>query len=165
MEKAHGVIWREVWFRKIGEDGISSLANRMTQQIFVGHHDRTGTVLRITKNGVVRGNGWTKQTQSDAWESTNWEGLSGTPWQIMAPELKLMKKVKADQEGAGPPLPRNVVERTPEVEPRRLYMFCPLKLGLTDTHWRLCRMCCACIAWKSDKTTKCRMPRTNQKYH
>ena len=35
----------------------------------------------------------------------------------VAPELKLTKKVTADKEGAGPPLPRIVVERAPEVEP------------------------------------------------
>ena len=33
--------------------GVSSFANRMTQGIFVDHHDRTGPVLCITKNGVV----------------------------------------------------------------------------------------------------------------
>ena len=33
--------------------GVSSFASRMTQGIFVGHHDRTGPVLCITKNGVV----------------------------------------------------------------------------------------------------------------
>ena len=55
----------EVWFHKIGEDGVSSFASRMTQGIFVGHHDRTGAVLRITKNGVVRGRSWTRQTLSD----------------------------------------------------------------------------------------------------
>ena len=27
----------KVWFRKIGEDGVSSFASRMTQGIFVGH--------------------------------------------------------------------------------------------------------------------------------
>ena len=31
----------KVWFRKIGEDGVSSFASRMTLGIFVGHHDRT----------------------------------------------------------------------------------------------------------------------------
>ena len=61
----------------------------MTQGICVGHHDRTGAVLCITKNGVVRGKNWTRQTLSDAWESTNWEGLCDTPWQMVAPELKL----------------------------------------------------------------------------
>ena len=112
----------KVWFRKIGEDGVSSLASRMIQGIFVGHHDRTGAVLCITKNGVVRGKSWTRQTLSDAWESTNWEGLCGIPWQMVAPDLKLTKNVTADKEGAGPPLPRIVVERAPEVEPRRFFV-------------------------------------------
>ena len=61
----------KVWFRNIGEDGVSSFTSRMIQGIFVGHHDQTGAVLRITKNGVVRGKSWTRQTLSDAWESTN----------------------------------------------------------------------------------------------
>ena len=112
----------KVWFRKIGEDGVSSFASRMTQGIFVGHNDRTGAVLSIVKNGGVRGTSWTRQTLSDAWESTNWDGLCGTPWQMVAPELKLTKKVTADKEGVGPPLPRIVVERAPESEPRRLYV-------------------------------------------
>ena len=37
-------------------------------------------------------------------------------------ELKLTKKVTVGKEGAGPPLPRIVVERAPEVEPRRFYV-------------------------------------------
>ena len=65
----------KVWFRKIGEDTVSSFASRMAQGIFFGHRDRTGAVVSITKNGVVRGKSWTRQTLSDAWESTNWEGL------------------------------------------------------------------------------------------
>ena len=63
-----------------------------------------------------------RKTLNDAWESTNWEGLCGTPWQMVAPELKLPKKVTAVKEGAGPPLPRIVVERAPEVQPRIFYV-------------------------------------------
>ena len=70
----------------------------------------------------VRGKSWTRQTLSNVLESTNWEGLCGTPWQLVAPELKLAKNVSADKEGAGPPLPRIVVERAPEVEPRKLHV-------------------------------------------
>ena len=33
------------------------------------------------------------ETLSDTWESTNWEGLCGTPWQVVALELELTKKV------------------------------------------------------------------------
>ena len=65
---------------------------------------------------------YTRQTLSDAWESTNWDGLCGTPWQMMASELRLTKNVNADKEGAGPPLPRIVVERAPEADPRRFYV-------------------------------------------
>ena len=79
----------------------------MTQGIFVGHHDRAEAVLCTTKNGVVRGKSWTRQTRSDAWESTNWEGLCGTPWQMVAPELKLTKNVTADKDGAEPPIAKD----------------------------------------------------------
>ena len=101
----------KVLFRKIREDGVSSLASRMTQRIFVGHHGRTGAILCAAQNGVVRGKSWTRQTLSDAWESTNWEVLCGAPWQMVAPELKLTNKVTADKERAGPPMPRIVVGR------------------------------------------------------
>ena len=152
MEKANGAIWR-VWFRNIGEDCVCSFAGRMTRVILAGHHDRTGAVLCITKDGVVRGKSWTRQTLSDAWESTNWEGLCGTPWQMVAPELKWTKKVTADKEGAGdPPLPRIVVERAPEVEPRRFYV---LSADI-EAHGQTggCPGCTALVSHeKSDKAT------------
>ena len=44
------------------------------------------------------------------------------PWLMVAPELKLTKKVTTDKEGAGPSLPRIVFETAPEVEPRRFYV-------------------------------------------
>ena len=131
----------KVWFRKIGKDGVSSFASRMTQGIFVGYLDRTGAVLCITKNGVVRGKSWTRQTLSDAWEC-------GTPWQMVASELKSTKKVTADKEGAGPPLPRIVFERAPEVESRRFYVLSADIEAHGHTE-ELSRMRSACIAWKS----------------
>ena len=87
-------VGEKVWFRKNWRRRCQLVlfASRMTQGIFVGHHDRTGAVLCIIKNGVVRGKSLTRQTLSGAWESTNWEGLCGTPWQMVAPELKLTKE-------------------------------------------------------------------------
>ena len=85
----------------------------MTQGIFVGHHDRTRAVLCITKNAVPRRTSSTKQPNCD--------GLCGTPWQMVAPELKLTKQVTSDK-GAETPLPRIAVGRIPEVEPRRFYV-------------------------------------------
>ena len=69
--------WRN-WEMELGfvnlEKMVSVLiASRMTRGIFVGHRDRTGAVLFMTKNEVVRGTCWTRQTLSDAWESKNIE--------------------------------------------------------------------------------------------
>ena len=80
---------KNVWLR---EDGVGSFASRMTQGIIVGHHDRTGAVLCVTNNGVVRGKSWTRQPLNDAWDSTNWDGLCGTPWQMGVLELKLTQR-------------------------------------------------------------------------
>ena len=43
-------------------------------------------------------------------------------WQMMNPELKLMKRVTADEEGTRFMLPRIVVEKLREVERRRFYV-------------------------------------------
>ena len=56
----------------------------------------------IAQNGVVRGISLTRQPLNDAWDAKNWDGLCGTPWQKVASELELKKKVTPDKEGAGP---------------------------------------------------------------
>ena len=59
--------------------------------------------------------------------------MCGTPWRLVAHEFKLTNKVTADKEGAGPPLPRIVVERIPEAEPRRFYVLSAATSRLTVT--------------------------------
>ena len=68
----------KVWFHEIGEDGVSSVASHMTQGIFVGHHDRTGAVSCVTKNGVVRGKKLDKTLGSD--ELRRFVALRGRWW-------------------------------------------------------------------------------------
>ena len=46
--------------------------------------------------------------------------------QMVVPDLTWTKKVTADKGGAGPPLPRIVMERTTEAPPRR---FCALSVA------------------------------------
>ena len=126
-----------VCFRKMGEDGVSTFASRMTQGIFAGHHDPTGAIFVCHQECKC----WTRQPLSDAWDATNWDGLCGTPWQMVARDLQLTKKVSSDKEGAGPPLPKIAVESIPEVEPRRFYV---LSVDI-EVHGRtgVCRGCAA----------------------
>ena len=65
----------------------------------------------ITKNGVVRGKSWTRQTLSDAWNATNCTACVARRGKWWAPDLKLTKKVTTDEEGAGPLLLRIVAEK------------------------------------------------------
>ena len=135
----------KVLFREIGEDGVISYASRMTQGIFLDHHDRTGAVLRITKNGVVRDKSWKRQTLSDVWESTNWEGLCGTPWLMVLRELKLTRSQLAKKERD-----HIVVERTPEVEPRKFYaLFSDIE---AHGHIEGCRGCAALASHEQRQT-------------
>ena len=152
MDKANDAIWRESLVSWNWRRRCQFLASRMTRGIFGGHHDRTGAVSCITKNEVVRGKSWTRQTLRDAWESTTWEGLCGTPWQMEAPELKLTKKVTVDKKKEGPPSPRIVNERAPEVEPRRFYVL-SADIEVHGLIGGLSRLCDVCIAWESDKVT------------
>ena len=112
---------QKFWFRKIGGDGVGSLASRLIQGILVGHPDRTGAVLCNTKNGVVRGKSWTRQTLSDAWESANWESLRGTPWHMVAPDL-ILTKVKAHKEGTGPLCQGLWLKERQRLNPTRFYV-------------------------------------------
>ena len=83
MEKANGAIWRESLVSSFWRRRYHFICKCHDSRNLVGHHDRTEAVLRITKDGVVRGKSWTRQTLSDAWESTNWKvcmALLGTWW-------------------------------------------------------------------------------------
>ena len=70
---------------------------------------------------LLEAKSWTRQTLSDAWESTNWEGLCGTPWKMVAPELKLTK-VTADKKERDNNCQGLWLKEPPEVEPRRFYV-------------------------------------------
>ena len=53
----------------------------MTQGIFVGHHDRTGAVLCITKNGVMGGK---KLDETDTERCIGLGGLGRLVWHAVA---------------------------------------------------------------------------------
>ena len=68
----------QIWFHNNGEEGINSFVKRIIQGRFVCDHDRARAISYITKSGIVRGKSRTKQTLSDAWESTTCLATLGT---------------------------------------------------------------------------------------
>ena len=69
---------------------------------------------------------------SDVWEATNWEGLCGTPWHMVVPELKLTKKVTADNKSADPHCGELWLEERQKLNPEDSTS-CLRRLKLTDT--------------------------------
>ena len=108
-----------------------------------------------------RGKSWTRQTLSDVWDATNWEGLRGTPLQMLAPELKLTEKVTADTDGAGPSIAKDCGGKNSAGWAEKIPRVVCGHRG-SRSHRRLSGLCSAGIAWKSDQTTQRRMSRTNQ---
>ena len=62
---------------QFGEEELISFVKCIIQGIFVGHHDQTRAIPYIAKSGTVRGQSRTRQTLSDAWDSTIMEDLFG----------------------------------------------------------------------------------------
>eukprot|EP00975_Prorocentrum_lima_P053086 11132989-Prorocentrum_lima.AAC.1 len=60
---------------------------------FVGYHDRTGTVLAMTRDGVVRGRSVVRQPDEDAWSAKGFKELKGSPWSMVEKEPRLPKPV------------------------------------------------------------------------
>ena len=143
---------------------VSQLAHGLKEPFLLVIMIKQEQFLCTTKNGVVRGKSWTRQTLSDAWESTNWDGLCGTPWQMVAPELKWTKEGHSWQRRSGTPIAKDCGWENAGGWAEKFLRFVCWHWG-SRTHWRLSGLCCACIAWKSDKTTKWRTPRTNHNYH
>ena len=86
---------------QFGEEELISFVKRIIQGIFVGYHDRTSGISHMAKSGIVRGTSRTKQTLSDAWESTILEDLFGNPWHrllhTVITETRLTKKFITDE--------------------------------------------------------------------
>ena len=98
-------------------------------RMFVGHKDRKKTISYNAKNGGLRGKSWTRQTVSDAFESTIKEDLFGNPFHTVITKSRLTKKFITDEKGAGLLLPRMLLQRLSAEDST----FCLQILKLRDT--------------------------------
>ena len=103
MEKADGAIWREKFcslkLEKTGSVHLQVACLKESLSVIMIEQEQFCALPR------------TELCEGRVGQDRHW-------WQMVAPELKLTQRVTADKEGAGPPLPRIAVERTPEAEPR-----------------------------------------------
>ena len=56
----------------------------MREGFYIGHHARSGALLLMTENGVIRGNGVRRLPEDQRWDKENVTKLVGLPWEIKA---------------------------------------------------------------------------------
>ena len=79
----------------------------MQEGRYLGHHGRTGALLIMTDQGVVRGSGARRVPEERRWSLEGWDNLRGLPWDVQPPErvVALKDLVSGSDVGANP-LPR-----------------------------------------------------------
>ena len=105
---------------------------RMQKGIYVGHHERTGSSLYLTPQGVVRGVGMHRLPEADRWDAGFLATCVGTPW-----EVTLGKPVGVAEEEQVQPPPMVIVRAEPRAEEtsrRKFYITRAdiVKYGATD---------------------------------
>ena len=58
----------------------------MQEGRYLGHHGRTGALLIMTDQGVVRGSGARRVPEERRWSLEGWDNLRGLPWDVQPPE-------------------------------------------------------------------------------
>ncbi|CAK9026272.1 unnamed protein product [Durusdinium trenchii] len=74
-----------IMYKAAGSSGKrSDAAARMQSGHFVGLHNRFGSVLVLTKQGVRVGSSFHRLSEAERWSIDGWSELMGTPWKIHA---------------------------------------------------------------------------------
>ena len=72
---------------------------------YIGHHTRTGAVLVMTTQGVLRGMAFNRRPEGERWTTDDWDRLKGLPWD-MVPRTSAGREAEvfADKEAVGLPI-------------------------------------------------------------
>ena len=96
----------KILIKPAGKGKKSDLA-RMKPARFVGCHNRFGSVLGMTTEGVIVGSGFHRLADDEQWVSLE-DGLRGAPWDVRAYVKRLQPE--AQQQAVAPPAPLVVVQ-------------------------------------------------------
>ena len=71
-----------VYFKPAGGPQRGSSAPRLEEGHYVGHHERTGSVMIMTKDGVYYGSTIKRKPEDERWNAQELEELKGYPWDM-----------------------------------------------------------------------------------
>ena len=78
-----------VMFRPVLPKALKGTEERMVQGVFVGHHERTGSTLLLSPEGLKRGTRIQRLPESERWNLSFIQSVKGLPWEV-APRQRSM---------------------------------------------------------------------------
>ena len=95
----------------------------MVEGRYLGHHGRTGSLLVMTEQGVLRGTGARREPEDKRWSLEKWTSLKGFPWDVAprAAAQRLEKPLVSGADAESLPSAQGPVRVLPGQE-RRMYV-------------------------------------------
>ena len=93
----------------------------MREGRYLGHHGRTGALLVMTKDGVMKGGGARRMPEEKRWTTEGWSELKGLPWEVQPRQRTVGKSLVSGSDSERTPLLTGPVSVMP-AQQRRMYV-------------------------------------------
>lgn len=93
----------------------------MNEGRYIGHHGRTGALLTMTLEGILRGAGARRRPVEERWQKTGQDELKGYPWDVQPRERTAGLPLILGADAESLPLPKRALSLLP-LQERRMYV-------------------------------------------
>lgn len=89
----------------VSDEPRSGWAPKMVEGVYVGHQARTGSLLVMTPEGVLRAKTFNKMSAEERWKPEIFESLRGRPWDLRPGADRVPRAAASPQIAPPPPMP------------------------------------------------------------
>ena len=94
----------------------------MREGRYLGHHGRTGALLVMTKDGVIRGNGARRMPEERRWSTEGWDELKGLPWDVRPKRRSIARGLVSGSDAVALPIEGPATVPTLDKRSSRMYV-------------------------------------------
>ena len=94
----------------------------MREGRYLGHHGRTGALLVMTEDGIIRGSGARRVPEERRWSTEGWDRLKGLPWEVRPMQRRTGRNLASGKDAEPLSLPSSGAIRVLPSQERRMYV-------------------------------------------